>query len=191
MNRRDSARPVQRPAVLVELDRLARQLGQPDQGLLDAATETLHGSAAAVDLSGVPKFVEEAAEVCTVAHTRWRDCTPEQRALLRGCSLDLIALVADQCLRLERSFAEYLQSEADVKGAGQHLASALERAQALAEQARSVIQTVSGVSQKGLPPEVNEPVSAFSEAIQSLRDTARELLDRGSPGVRKRCTLYA
>jgi hypothetical protein len=191
VNRRDSARPQPRPAALVELERLARQLGQPDQGLLDAASETLHGSGDPVDLSVIPKFVEESAEVCVAAHTRWRDCTPDQRALLRGCSLDLIGLAAEQCLRLDRSFAEYRQSEADVKGAGEHLASALERADALAGQARSVIQTVSGVPQQEVQREGDDPVAAFTSAIQSLRDTARELLDRGSPGVRKRCTLYA
>ena len=191
MNRRDSARPPQKAAVLVELERLARQLGQPDQGLLDAASETLQNGNGQVDLTVVPKFVEESAEVCVAAHTRWRDTSPEQRALLRGCSLDLIGLACDQCLRLDRSFSEYRQSEADIKGAGEHLASALARAEALTEQARSVIQTVSGVAQQGVPAEALEPVAAFTTTIKGLRDTARELLDRGSPGVRKRCGLYA
>ncbi len=191
MNRRDSARPASKPAILLELERVSRQLGAPDQGLLDAANETLHGVSEPVDLSVVPKFVEEAAAVCIAAHTRWRECTAEQRALLRGCSLDLIGLAADQCLRLERSFAEYRQSEADIKGAGANLVSALERAEALTEQARSVVQTVSGVSQQGAPAEADDPVAAFTSAIVGLRDTARELLERGSPGVRKRCALYA
>jgi len=191
VNRRDSARPPQRSTALSELERLVRQLGQPDQGLLDAASETMHGGAIAVDLSLVPKFLEESAEICVSAHTRWRETTPEQRAMLRGCSLDLIGLTADQCLRLDRSFAEYRQCEADVKGAGEQLASALERAEALAEQARSVIQTVSGVPQQGVPAEVDDPVTAFTGALSNLRDTARELLERGSPGVRKRCSLYA
>lgn len=191
MNRRDSARPAQRPSALSELERLVRQLGQPDQGLLDAASETMHGTVAALDLSAVPKFLEDAAEVCVGAHQRWRETTPEQRALLRGCSLDLIGLAADQCLRLDRSFAEYRQSEANVKGAGEQLALALERAEALAEQARSVVETVSGVPQQGVPPEVEDPAAAFTSALSNLRDTARELLERGSPGVRKRCSLYA
>lgn len=192
VNRRDSARPPQqRATALAELERLVRQLGQPDQGLLDAASETMHGSSAVVDLSAIPKFLEESAEICVGAHTRWREATPEQRALLRGCSLDLIGLSADQCLRLERSFAEYRQCEADVKGAAEQLASALERAEALAEQARSVIQTVSGVPQQGVLAEVDDPAAAFTSALSSLRDTARELLERGSPGVRKRCSLYA
>jgi len=51
--------------------------------------------------------------------------------LLRGCSLDLIGLAADQVLRLDRSFGEYRQSETDVKDAGENLAAALERAEAL------------------------------------------------------------
>ena len=191
MNRRDSARPPHKHAALVELERLARQLGQPDQGLLDAAAETLHGTGEPADLSVIPKFVEESAEIVVTAHTRWRDCTPEQRALLRGCSLDLIGLAADQCLRLDRSFAEYRQSEADVKGAGENLAAALARAEALTEQARSVVQTVSGVAQPGIPTEVDDPAAAYTTAIKSLRDTARELLERGSPGVRKRCALYS
>ena len=191
MNRRESARPPQKAAALVELERLARQLGSPDQGLLDAASETLHNAHVPVDLTVVPKFVEESAEVCVAAHTRWRDVSPEQRALLRGCSLDLIGLIADQCLRLDRSFTEYRQAEADVKGAGENLASALERAEALAEQARSVVQTVSGVAQQCVPAELDDPVAAFTTAIKALRDTARELLERGSAGVRKRCALYA
>ncbi len=191
LNRRDSARPAQKPTAVVELERLARQLGQPDQGLLDAASETLHGTGEPVDLSVIPKFVEESAEIVVTAHTRWRDCTPEQRALLRGCSLDLIGLTADQCLRLERSFAEYRQSEADVKGAGEHLATALARAEALTEQARTVIQTVSGVAQPAVSAEIEEPAAAYTTALKSLRDTARELLERGSPGVRKRCALYS
>lgn len=190
MTRRDSARPPQKPPVVVELERLTRQLGAPDQGLVDAASETLHSAGEPVDLSVVPKFVEDSAEVCVAAHGRWRDCTTEQRALLRGCSLDLIGLAADQVLRLERSFGEYRQSEADVKDAGENLAAALERAEALAEQARSVIQTVAGYPQQA-PPAVEDPVASFSASIQGLRDLARELLERGSPGVRKRCALYA
>jgi uncharacterized protein YhaN len=190
MNRRDSVRP-QRPPAILELERLVRQLGQPDQGLLDAASETLHGGAEPVDLSTVPKFVEEAAEVCVAAHARWRECSSEQRALLRGCSLDLIGLAADQCLRLDRTFAEFRQSEADVKDAGENLTTALERAEALAEQARSVIQTVAGVAQQAPAADDENPATAFALAIRGLRDTARELLDRGSPGVRRRCALYA
>lgn len=191
MNRRDSARPPQRSTALSELERLVRQLGQPDQGLLDAASETLHGNSAVIDLSLIPKFLEESAEICVAAHTRWRESTPEQRALLRGCSLDLIGLTADQCLRLDRSFGEFRQSETDVKGAGEQLSSALERAEVLAEQARSVIQTVSGVPQPGVPAEVEELAGAFTSALTNLRDTARELLERGSASVRKRCNLYA
>lgn len=191
MNRRDSARPPQKPAAVVELERLTRQLGVPDQGLLDAASETLHSSGEPVDLSVIPKFVEGSAEVCIAAHGRWRDCTTEQRALLRGCSLDLIGLTADQVLRLDRSFGEYRQSEADVKDAGENLAAALERAGALAEQARSVIQTVAGYPQQAPSAENEDPVAAFTAAIQGLRDLARELLERGSPGVRKRCALYS
>ena len=191
VNRRDSARPPHKPAALVELERLVRQLGQPDQGLLDAASETLHNAGQPLDLSVIPKFVEDSAEVVVAAHARYRESTPEQRALLRGCSLDLIGLTADQCLRLDRSFAEYRQSEADVKDAAANLAAALGRAEALAEQARSVVQTVSGVAQQGVPAEVEDPAAAYSAAIRRLLDTARELLDRGSPGVRKRCALYA
>ncbi|MEP7049502.1 MAG: hypothetical protein ABJB12_04085 [Pseudomonadota bacterium] len=191
MNRRDSARPAVKPAAVVELERLARQLGQPDQGLLDAASETLHSTGDPVDLGVVPKFVEESAEVVVAAHSRWRELPTEQRALVRGCSLDLIGLTADQILRLDRTFGEYRQSEADVKGAGENLAMALERAEALAEQARSVIQTVAGVPQQAPSAETEDPVTAFTTAIKSLRDLARELLDRGSPGVRKRCALYS
>src|SRR5450432_1682657 len=77
---------------------------------------------------------------------------PQQRAMLRGCSLDLIGLAADQVLRLDRTFGEYRQSEADVKDAGENLAAALERAEALAEQARAVIQTVAGVPQQAPLP---------------------------------------
>lgn len=191
MNGRESRRPAPKTAAAVELERLARQLGAPDQGLFEAASETLHGTSDAVDLSAIPKFVEESAEVCIAAHARWRACTPEQRALLRGCSIDLIGLTVDQCLRLDRSFAEYHQSEVDVRDAGENLASALERAENLAKQARSVIQTVSGVPQLGVPAEGEDPVATFSGALQGLRDTAHELLERGSPGARKRCTLYA
>lgn len=191
MNRRDSSRPSPRATGLMELERLVRQLGQPDPGLLDAASETLHATNEPIDLGSVPKFVEESADVCVAAHLRFRECSGEQRALLRGCSLDLIALAADQCLRLERSFVEYRQCEADVKGAGENLAAALARAEALTEQARTVVQTVSGVPQQGVSAEQDDPAAAYTSAIRRLRDTARELLDRGSPGVRKRCALYA
>jgi len=190
VNRRDSARP-HRSNALSELERLVRQLGQPDQGLLEAASETMHGTSAPLELSAIPKFLEEAAEICVGAHQRWRETTPEQRALLRGCSLDLIGLAADQCLRLDRSFGEYRQCEVNVKDAGEQLALALERAEVLAEQARSVVETVSGVPQQGVAAEVEDPAAAFTSALSNLRDTARELLERGSPGVRKRCSLYA
>ena len=122
MSKRESVRPAHKSPSVIELERLVRQLGQPDQGLLDAASETLHSPGEPVDLSTVPKFVEDAAEVCVAAHTRWRECTTEQRSLLRGCSLDLIGLAADQSLRLDRTFAEFRQSEVDVKDAGENLA---------------------------------------------------------------------
>ena len=190
MPRHDSVRPQKSPAV-AELERLVRQLGQPDAGLLEAANETLLNGAEPVDLATVPKFVEEGADICVAAHTRFRECNNEQRALLRGCSLDLIGLAADQCLRLDRTFAEFRQSEADVKGAAENLSAALIRAAALADQARAVIQSVAGVPQVAPLNDSDDPASVFATDIRALRDTARELLERGGPGVRKRCALYA
>jgi hypothetical protein len=175
---------------LSELERLVRQLGQPDPGLLDAVSETMPSAAMTLDSAEIPKFLEESAEICVAAHARWRETTPEQRALLRGCSIDLIGLAADQCLRLERCFAEYRQCEADVRDAGSQLTAALERAEVLTEQARAVIQTVSGVLQPEVPAEVDR-AAAFAGALWHLRDTGRELLERGAPGARKRCALYA
>jgi len=101
----------------------ARALGSsaraPDQGLLDAASEKPCTAGVSRSTSrSFPSSSEESAEVCVAAHGRWRDCTSEQRALLRGCSLDLIGLTVDQVLRLDRKLCEYRQSEADVKGAG-------------------------------------------------------------------------
>jgi len=64
-------------------------------------------------------------------------------------------------LRLGRTFAEFRQSEVDVKDAGENLTAALERAGALADQARSVIQTVAGVAQQAPAADVEEPASAL------------------------------
>ncbi|HEY2407459.1 MAG TPA: hypothetical protein VGI10_15720, partial [Polyangiaceae bacterium] len=129
MSRLASVRPAKSQSVQ-ELERLGRQLGQPESGLLEAISETLEVAEIA-DLETVPKFVDEAGEICVAANARWRDCSPEQKLFLRGCSLDLIGLIVEQCLRLSRGYDDYKQCEADVAGAAEQLTAAIERGQVL------------------------------------------------------------
>jgi hypothetical protein len=188
MSFKDSVRPAKSQSVQ-ELERLARQLGQPEDGLLEAITETLE-PAEVSELESVPKLVDEGGEICVAANARWRECSPEQKIFLRGCSLDLIGVIVDQCLRLSRGYDDYKQCEADVAGAAEQLTAAVERGRVLVEQARSLVQSVAGVAQSE-PVSSDDAAGALAATIGALRDTARELLERGSPAVRKRASLYA
>ena len=171
-----------------ELERLVRNLGAPSAEVVAAARETLAEPTSRVALTepAVTEFVEQAAEVCLSAYRSWDQCNPQSRVHLRGFSLDLLAMIADQVVRLERSFRDYKQCELDVMQAAERAAALRERNGALLAQARAVLQMVGGAAV--LPPaSAEEPATT---ALTALAELTRKLLQQGNSVVKSRCQLY-
>lgn len=187
MNRMRSIRPRKSSAVH-ELERLVRHLGAPAPEVLAAARETLTEATSRVPLTepAIAEFVEQAAEVCLSAYRSWDQCNPQARVHLRGFSLDLLAMIADQVVRLERSFRDFKQCELEVMQAAETAATLRERNDALGAQARAVLQMVGGPA---VLPELaaGEPASA---ALTQLASLTRKLLQEGSSVLKSRCQLY-
>jgi hypothetical protein len=187
MNRMRSMRPRKSSAVQ-ELERLVRNLGAPSTEALAAARETLAEPASRIALTepAIAEFVEQAAEICLSAYRSWDQCNPQSRVHLRGFSLDLLAMIADQVIRLERAFRDYKQCELEVMQAAERAAALRERNGALVAQARAVLQMVGGAAI--LPPASGE--EAATGALTELADLTRKLLQQGSAVVQSRCQLY-
>lgn len=188
MNRMRSLRPRKSSAVQ-ELERLVRNLGAPSAETLAAARETVGGEPSArVPLTepAITEFVEQAAEVCLSAYRSWDQCNPQARVHLRGFSLDLLAMIADQVLRLERCFRDFKHSELEVIQAAERAATLRERNASLVAQARTVLQMVGGTA---ILPE-QRPDDTATQALTDLAELTRRLLQEGNGVVKSRCQLY-
>jgi hypothetical protein len=187
MNRTRSMRPRKSNAVH-ELERLVRNLGAPSAETLAAARETLTEQSARIPLTdaAIAQFVEQAAEVCLSAYRSWDQCNPQARVHLRGFSLDLLAMIADQVLRLERCYRDFKQCELEVMQAAEQATSLRERNGALLAQARAVLQMVGGA---GVLPEFSADQST-TVALTELAELTRTLLHKGNGVVKSRCQLY-
>jgi hypothetical protein len=167
---------------------LLRNLGAPSPEALAAIREGVAepSARAALTEQAVAHFVEQAAELCLSAYRSWDQCSPPARVHLRGFSLDLLAAVCDQVLRLDRCFRDFKLGELELRQAAERAAILKERNHALFEQARAILQMIAGPSV--LPQHAAE--ASISSALIDIAAVCNELLQTGSATVRNRCQLY-
>lgn len=189
MNRARSLRP-RKLASVHELERLVRQLGPPPKDALAAVLETLAPSDARPPFSeeAIAEFLDQAVEICMSAHRAWEQCGNQARAHLRGFSLDLLTMICQEVLGLERHFRDYKQCEIEVREAAERATQLRGRNLVLFEQARAVLQMVGGAS--ALAQCTADPQERVAAALNELADIGRKILQDTTPVVKSRCQLY-
>src|SRR5262249_42749908 len=139
MARTRSIRPTnKKPSVAGQVEAMVRSMGRPEPGLLEAALEGVDAKRA-MDralLHPTDKLVEQAFAICLEAHAVWQRSSTAQRAHLRGFSLPLLGLAAEQALALERHHTEYERLESERVDAGSRLRDMFDRNVVLSTQAR-------------------------------------------------------
>ena len=175
---------------------MMRSLGRPEPGLLEAALEGVDARRA-MDraLLQLPdKLVEQAYAVCLEAHAAWQRCSAVQRAQLRGFSLPLLALAAEQVLALERHYTDYERLESERVDAGSRLRDMFDRNVVLSSQARMVLEKVNGeaaaVREELALKDAPGNSFALAQALHRVAHIGYALLRSASPAVRARAKLY-
>jgi len=173
-----------------------RVVGRPEAGLLDAA---LAGSDVQHLMEGTPEepvaeFVERAYSVCLESHDIWQRSSGPQRALIRGFSLSLLSLAAEQALALDRNHAQFLKLEDERSDAAAQVRQLFDRNTSLCAQARAVLEKVAGDAAA-----VREEIAldatfgtsfAVSQVLHRLSQLGRTLLSSADASVRTRARLY-
>jgi hypothetical protein len=142
----------------------------------------------------VSDFVERAYSVCLEAHDIWQRCSGAQRTLIRGFSLSLLSLSAEQALALDRSHSQCLKLETERTEAAAQVQQLFERNASLCAQARAVLEKVAGDAAA-----VREEIAldatfgtsfAVSQVLHRLSQLGRSLLSSADASVRTRARLY-
>jgi len=175
---------------------MMRSLGRPEPGLLEAALEGVDAKRA-MDralLQAPDKLVEQAYAVCLEAHAAWQRCSAAQRAQLRGFSLPLLGLAAEQALALDRHYTDYERLENERIDAGSRLRDMFDRNVVLSTQARMVLEKVNGeaASVREELALTDAPGNSFvlAQALHRVAHIGYALLRSASPAVRGRAKLY-
>jgi len=175
---------------------MMRSLGRPEPGLLEAALEGVDAKRA-MDralLQPADKLVEQAYAVCLEAHAAWQRCSATQRAQLRGFSLPLLGLAAEQALALERHHTDYERLESERLDAGSRLRDMFDRNVVLSSQARMVLEKVNGeaaaVREELELQDAPGTSFALAQALHRVAHIGYALLRSASPAVRGRAKLY-
>jgi hypothetical protein len=175
---------------------MMRSLGRPEPGLLEAALEGVDAKRA-MDralLQAPDKLVGQAYAVCLEAHAAWQRSSATQRAQLRGFSLPLLGLAAEQALALERHYTDYERLESERLDAGSRLRDMFDRNVVLSSQARMVLEKVNGeaaaVREELALTEAPGTSFALAQALHRVAHIGYALLRSASPAVRGRAKLY-
>jgi hypothetical protein len=197
MARTRSLRPAaKKPSVSGQVEAMVRTLGRPEPGLLDAALEGVDAKRA-MDRALVhptDKLIEQAFALCLEAHAVWQRCSAAQRAHLRGFSLPLLGLAAEQAMALDRHHADYERLESERVDAGSRLRDLFDRNVVLSNQARMVLEKVNGeaaaVREELALQEPPGNSFALAQALHRVAHIGYALLRSASPTVRGRAKLY-
>lgn len=195
MARGRSLRP-KKPSAVHQVESLYRQLGRAEAGLLEAALEGVDAKRALDRALSEPtaQLVEQAYAICLEAHAAFQRYSTSQRSHVRGFSLQLLALAAEQSLLLDRTLTEYDRKQKEQEDAKARLRELFERNVKLAAQARMVLEKVSGddpVVQKELKePEAPSTSYALAESLKRLSELGDQLIRSGVGAVRGRARLY-
>jgi hypothetical protein len=175
---------------------MVRSLGRPEPGLLEAALEGVDAKRA-MDralLQAPDKLVEQAYAICLDAHAAWQRSSAAQRAQLRGFSMPLLGLAAEQALALERHHADYERLEGERVDAGSRLRDLFDRNVLLSSQARMVLEKVNGeaaaVREELALTDAPGNSFALAQALHRVAHIGYALLRSASPAVRGRAKLY-
>ncbi len=197
MARPRSLRPLtKKPNISSQVEAMVRALGRPEPGLLEAALEGVDAKRA-MDralLCAADMLVEQAFAICLEAHAVWQRCSTAQRAHLRGFSVPLLGLAAEQALCLERTYSEYARLEGERLNAGSRLRDLFDRNILLSTQARMVLEKVNGeaaaVREEIALSEAPGNSFALAQALHRVAHIGYALLRSASPAVRGRAKLY-
>jgi hypothetical protein len=193
VNRPRSIRPRKAPRSQ-QLNAVLRMLGTPEPGLLDAALEPADAQAIQdqANAEAPDALLATAISVCLEAHETWQRLGAAQRAQVRGFTLQLLALGADQALRLERAILEHGTLSAEHAMAVQRLAELVPRGALLCGQAADVLERVAGEAapRDDEPPLVANATFALAQRLHRLAHAGQELLRSANGTVRKRAMLY-
>jgi hypothetical protein len=172
---------------------MLRLLGRPDPELLEAALEPAHAQAIqdrAKEES--PDAVLGAAfSICLEAHELWQQLGTRERAQVRGFSLQLLGLAADQTLCLERAIAAHVTLSAEHSLAVARLKELVPRGALLCAQAGRVLERVAGEPKPvDDSPAVPNTTFALAESLHRLAHAGQELLRSTNVAIRRRALLY-
>jgi hypothetical protein len=177
-----------------QLIAVLRLLGRPDPGLLEAALEPADAQAIQDRAKDEPAetLLGTAIAVCLEVHDLWQRMTTAQRTQVRGFSLPLLGLAADQALCLERALTECTALSAEHSFAVARLRELGPRAALLCTQAAHVLEKVAGeqrVSDEEHAPAPNTTFG-FAQNLHRLAHAGQKLVRSENATVRKRALLY-
>ncbi len=173
--------------------RLLATLGRPDPEQIEALLDGVEYDRLLETASQVP-----VAELIAVAFSNqlavndfWQTATREQRAKVRGCSMQLLALAVDQTLMLHRCDNELAERTAAQEAARNKLPTLMTRAAMQCQQARDILLKVGA---EGARPRLDQPdVSESARPVQALAILAElgASMIQGAPQrVAMRAMLY-
>jgi hypothetical protein len=181
-----------------QLDELFRRLGKPDPNLLAAlldgvSEQQVRERAEAAPPS--PELVTTAIAEIGKAYDLWERLAVEQRRALRGCSLALFGVAADQARQLNQLHAQHLRTVTEHDEARSREQKLMQEAQHVCAQTKGLLLKVVGGRpsiQIALDEKLAESGNAYAMItnLKYLADTSRGLLQLPAQGVRGRATLY-
>jgi hypothetical protein len=172
---------------------MLRLLGRPDPELLEAALEPAHTQAIQerAKEESPDAVLAGAFSICLEAHELWQQLGTRERAQVRGFSLQLLGLAADQTLCLERAIAAHVTLSAEHSLAMARLRELVPRGALLCEQAGRVLERVAGEPKPADDsPAVPNTTFALAESLHRLARAGQELLGSTNVAVRRRALLY-
>lgn len=191
-----SVRPAPRSAAARKADALVRTLGKPEPELLEALLDGVNVAELIEKTQGFPvaDLLETAFAVHVQVYEFLQTCAREQRALLRTCSHQLIALAMDQACLLEAIQRRESDRSRDRQDARRQVEQLLGEGLVLYEQALELLKKVGGndaldgTEFTALP--ATPGATPAASALLKLAKKAKALLEHPSPKVQLRNVLY-
>jgi hypothetical protein len=188
-------RPGPRSAAGRRVDAILRTLGKPEPELLEALLDgmNLEQLAERARNVAVADLIEAAFAIHVQVYEFLQTCTREQRAHLRTCSHQLIALGMERACHLEAAQRRELERERERQDAQRRLGQLTDTAQALLRQAAEMLTKVRGegapdLIERAIPGE--GPPIVLAKALATLAESARALTEHPSTKVQLRMVLY-
>lgn len=188
-------RPGPRSAAGRRVEAILRTLGKPEPELLEALLDgiNLKQLAERARNVAVADLLEAAFTIHAQVYEFLQTCTREQRAHLRTCSHQLIAIGMDRACHLETMQRRELERERERQDAQRRVEQLTSTAQALVRQAAEMLAKVRGEGAPDLiePAEPGtDPPIVLARALVTLAESAQALTEHPSTKVQLRMVLY-